>query len=619
MLYVATMGFLESFSLWRDIGADKTVLNWIKSGVPIIFNEQPEPFFRDNHKLSRKEVEFVDNEISDLLLVGAVDRLNYKPDFISPLGVVPKKNKKLRLIHDLRNLNDHCVTSGFQYEDIRCVEKCVKSGDQLVTLDIKNGFHHIPINIEFRDYFGFSWRGEFFHWCVLPFGWCASPYFFGKTLKPVIKFLRSKGIRLVLYVDDFLILAQVSDIFYHKDLVIETLTALGWNINYQKSDLEPSHSKLFLGYIVNTESEPYLEIPSDKCKKLKKDISRILVKQCVQARVLARAAGLCISVVRAVGPGKLMLRGVYRLLSTREHWGSVLVLSPDAIADLSWWCDSLDRWNGFRIKLVVPDTQIVTDASPWGYGATCNGEEAAGFWSRSVASKWQNYREMMAILVALHAFEPKIHGKAVQILTDNFSAMTYINHGGGPSAQLTMIAKAIYFKAHQMEVELSARFLAGRFNGHADRLSRLSPLYEWSLRPRVFQFLDRMWGPHQIDRFASATNAQLPVFNTRYWEPGSAGVDALAQNWQGVNNYINPPFRLLDVIVEKLSSSRAPATIIAPFWPSQSWCQRLLTMITVPPVRIPKNSLTISAVWPAEVLRNPRWRLYAWRISGDTI
>ena len=96
------------------------------------------------------------------------------------------------------------------------MRKCVQPGDQLVTLDIKNGFHHVPIHRDFRDYFGFAWNGEYFRWCVLPFGWCASPYFFGKTLKPVIQFLRVQGIRVILYVDDFLILARPEFISRHR-------------------------------------------------------------------------------------------------------------------------------------------------------------------------------------------------------------------------------------------------------------------------------------------------------------------------------------------------------------------------------------------------------------------
>ena len=153
----------------------------------------------------------------------------------------------------------------------------------------------------------------------------------------------------------------------------------------------------------------------------------------------------------------------------------------------------MDQWNGFKISLAVPQIQVITDASPWGYGAVCQGHEASGFWTKTVATRCQNYRELMAVLAAVDAFMPILRGKSVQVLTDNISAMTYINHGGGPSAQLTRLAKAIWFKTQRQNIQLTAGYLAGHKNTHADRLSRLSPKYEWSLTNRAFRYIDRIW------------------------------------------------------------------------------------------------------------------------------
>ena len=142
--------------------------------------------------------------------------------------------------------------------------------------------------------------------------------FFGKILKPVVQYLRSHGVRLVLYVDDFLILGQSEEIENNLKFVITTLKNLAWTINYKKSQLTPSYQKNFIGYEVNSKDEPSLMVPKENIKKLQKDIKRALAKSTIQARVLARLAGLCISVVRAIGPGNLMLRCVYRLLGTKN-------------------------------------------------------------------------------------------------------------------------------------------------------------------------------------------------------------------------------------------------------------------------------------------------------------
>ena len=53
---------------------------------------------------------------------------------------------------------------------------------------------------------------------------------------------------------------------------------------------------------------------------------------------------------------------------------------------------------------------------------------------------------MMAILLALQSFRHLIKGKCVQVLSDNVSVVAYVNFKGGPSADLTTLAKAIIWE-----------------------------------------------------------------------------------------------------------------------------------------------------------------------------
>jgi len=61
---------------------------------------------------------------------------------ISPISCVPKKN--LRLVVDLRLLDTHICSKHFQHEDFRNIKDIVTPCDKLVTVNSKNGFHHIP-------------------------------------------------------------------------------------------------------------------------------------------------------------------------------------------------------------------------------------------------------------------------------------------------------------------------------------------------------------------------------------------------------------------------------------------------------------------------------------------
>ena len=132
------------------------------------------------------------------------------------------------------------------------------------------------------------------------------------------------------------------------------------------------------------------------------------------------------------------------------------------------------------------------------------------------------------------------------------------------------------------------------------------------LHPAVFQQLDQTWGPHTVDRFASMQNTHLQLYNSRFWDPFTTRVDALAQdNWCQHNNFVNAQFRLLPKMLDVIMEQQAMATIIAPWWAAQHWLQRLRAMSINYPIKLPhrRGFIWYGGIRP-EPLRNLRWHLY---------
>lgn len=125
---------------WRQIDAPNYVINWIQNGLPISLKEDIRPFEQENHKLTFIQSSFIDQEIKRLLLCGFIEHCDVNPLYISPIGCVPKKNRKFRLITDLRHLNKHCVVPKFRNEDILDAVKFIRPDDKFVTTDIKDVF-----------------------------------------------------------------------------------------------------------------------------------------------------------------------------------------------------------------------------------------------------------------------------------------------------------------------------------------------------------------------------------------------------------------------------------------------------------------------------------------------
>ncbi|GFO31079.1 integrase [Plakobranchus ocellatus] len=129
------------------------------------------------------------------------------------------------------------------------------------------------------------------------------------------------------------------------------------------------------------------------------------------------------------------------------------------------------------------------------------------------------------------------------------------------------------------------------------------------MHPRLFQYLDAVWGPHSIDRFASMNTTLCPRYNSLYLDPFTCGVDALHQSdWATENNFVNAPIRLVDRVLEIICSPEAYATVIAPAWRAKTWYQKLKELSIGPPIRLPQASqfcIPHSIAMP-EALKNHR-------------
>ena len=231
---------------WERIGTPSPVLDWIQNGIRIPFNVLPTEFHFPNPILGPRDTAFINEEVDKLLQSGSIE-LCENSRFVSPICCVPKKNGKLRLVHNLKHLNSFCNQTSYRNEDIREVANVIQPNDFMITQD---GFHHVPVHVDDRDYLAFQWNGRLYRWRVLPFGLCCSPYYFSKFLRPVVKYLRSLGVRLVVYVDDFILMSTYESVTDHTDLLTDTLQDLGVCINFEKSVLTPSQTVEYIGYSV---------------------------------------------------------------------------------------------------------------------------------------------------------------------------------------------------------------------------------------------------------------------------------------------------------------------------------------------------------------------------------
>ena len=145
---------------------------------------------------------------------------------------------------------------------------------------------------------------------------CHSTLSFYQAAPACVSFLRQQGVRLVIYLDDLLLMAETQELLQQQlHHIMSLLTKLGFLLNLKKCILTPCRQLEFLGFIVDSLTLS-LYVPSDKVSKIKKECRHMLNKQRVSARNLAHIIGLLSSVTPAVLQAPLHYRGLQRLRSS---------------------------------------------------------------------------------------------------------------------------------------------------------------------------------------------------------------------------------------------------------------------------------------------------------------
>ena len=300
----------------------------------------------------------------------------------------------------------------------------------------------------------------------------------------------------------------------------------------------------------------------------------------VPARLLAGFIGYAQSVELACPMARFYLRSLHDVLATRANWEARVRLSRQALRDLLWWRHVGSAQVSRAIWRAPNERTLHCDASrlAWG-GVLDNTVPASGMWAGRNRGRHINYLELLAVDNSLQAFASELRGQHVLLWEDNTTVMHVLNNRTTRSPELMHLLRTVHHRISALGVDLEVRWIASEDNSQADALSRGSPFDELQLRSARVQELNRQFGVHDVDRYATAANAKAPRFSSLLPEEGSIGASALSHDWHGANNLVFPPPADLPRVAQLLAEqSGIRATVVAPYWPAQHWYQRLLSV-----------------------------------------
>ena len=371
---------------WRDIGASRKVVRWLKCGYPLPIKrdgrgrEIPVPLHQScpnglqtAYPEGSDKAIVLENMIQELVDKQAIREIPSNTEgFYSRVFLVPKKSGGWRLIIDLSHLNQFLDLISFNMDTAADIKPLLQEGMWGTSIDLSDAYLHIPIHPKSRKFLCFVVNGRTFQYWALPFGLAPAPYVFSKVMKTLKGWARRRQMLVFQYLDDWFLAHAIRKVVRIQTLwLIQKAIQVGLIVNGKKSDLIPAQLVTFLGERWNLEIARAYPTP-DRVDRIRAAIQPLCAGHEVSTVAMESLLGLLVATEKTVPLGRLHFRPfqvqVQKATSRGRSRDNLFRISARSVARLQWWLrpDVLEMGCPFRIPPF--QLQIQTDASRTGWG-----------------------------------------------------------------------------------------------------------------------------------------------------------------------------------------------------------------------------------------------------------
>ncbi len=300
---------------------------------------------------------------------------------------------------------------------------------------LKDAYFHIQVAPRHRRFLRFAFEGVVYQFTVLPFGLSLTPRTFTKCMEAALSPLKQSGMRILNYLDDWLVLAQSESALLSDKLRLFThLQSLGLTVNMQNSMLVPSQNISFLGVKLNS-INMQARLSEERSQKLISSLAVFKLGRSPPLKCFQRMLGQMAAASTVCKLGLLHMRPLHLWLKSRVPQSAWRTGILHIKVTLTPWRNMTLYCRGVLIGQVIRRKNVTTDASSTGWGVVCDGRPAFGTWSETEKLWHINCLELRAVHLALECFLPDILHRHILIRTDSMTVVAFINHQGGVSSR----------------------------------------------------------------------------------------------------------------------------------------------------------------------------------------
>ena len=571
---------------WKTLTNDSRMLKMIGGCVIEFKNEPIQTYKPTGYKFSHDKKVKIDKELDKMIKKRIIEEINISDAaYISNIFTRPKSDGSLRVILDLTNLNENIEYNHFKMDNLQTAVNLMTPGCWFASIDWKDAYYSVPMAQIQRKFLAFNWRNKTYQYTCLPNGLCCAPRYFCKITKILFAELRKKGHVSTSYIDDCLLIADCEEDCRANvlDTARMSLNA-GFVVHPDKSVLKPTQKILYLGFWLDSR-DMSARLPAEKAEKLKMSCEQMGSQKSVTLKKLSRVIGLMVSSFQGVQYGQLFYRRLDNLKNkalkdSRGRYDVEVKLTSEVKEDIDWWVSHIKNEKS-NVVIEKPELEIETDASKTGWGACVKGTKnsTGGNWTGDEAEEHINCLELLAIQFGIQCFGKNIENAHIKVLTDNTTAVAYINSQGGTKHKCNQIARDTWLWCYNRGIWLSAAHLPGSQNVIADKESRTRhDNMEWVLDAQLFQKICDVFGRPEVDLFANRLNHHLDNYMSWKPDPQASAVDAMSVSWKDIYFYAFPPFNMILKVIQKIELEQSKGVLVVPYWPTQPWWPKFTKM-----------------------------------------
>ncbi|KAK6224224.1 reverse transcriptase domain protein [Colletotrichum tabaci] len=426
--------------------------------IPIKEGEHPK--FHKLYGLNENQREELDKYIDENLRKGYIRPSTSPAGY--PILFVPKKNGKLRLCVDYRQLNDITIKNSYPLPLITELRDLLYGAKWFTALDLKGAYNLIRIKEGEEWKTCFRTRRGNYEYLVMPFGLTNAPASFQTMINHVLR--EYLDVFVVVYLDDILIFSPTLEI--HKEHVHKVLQKLQEAKLLVEPEKSVFHSQRvdYLGFTI-TPGEIRMD---DKKIAAVKDWPRPQNVKDIQ------------SFLGFVNFYRRFLKG---------YSGKINPLIKLTRKDTTFeWTNEQDKaFEDIKQQvlsepvLMIPDPrkpfELETDASDYAIGGQLGQRDEegrlhpCGFFSKKLSGPELNYqihdKELMAIIEAFREWKPQLSGTKheVKVYTDHKNLAHF-------TTSKALNKRQIRWSEFLSEFNFRIIYVKGTENGRADALSR---------------------------------------------------------------------------------------------------------------------------------------------------